>query len=157
MKCLTLWQPYATLVATGLKRIETRSWGTGYRGPLLIHAAAKQDDETRALFREVNEILVSHRLLDLLDILPYGAVVAACELVDVFRMPTEDMLPFPTDIDLSSLEMAFGDYRPGRYGWQLENVRPLGPIPWRGMQGLWPVPEELDKVVRAQLEVEAER
>lgn len=39
MKALTLTQPWATLVATGAKLIETRSWYTAYRGPLAIHAA----------------------------------------------------------------------------------------------------------------------
>ena len=38
MKALTLTQPWATLVAMGAKRIETRSWTTNYRGPLAIHA-----------------------------------------------------------------------------------------------------------------------
>lgn len=40
MKALTLTQPWASLVALGEKRIETRSWGTSYRGELAIHAAA---------------------------------------------------------------------------------------------------------------------
>lgn len=40
-KTITLWQPYATLVATGIKQYETRSWPTNYRGPLLIHAAKR--------------------------------------------------------------------------------------------------------------------
>jgi hypothetical protein len=34
MKVLTFTQPWATLVAIGAKRIETRSWYTNYRGPL---------------------------------------------------------------------------------------------------------------------------
>lgn len=38
MKALTLHQPWASLVALGVKTIETRSWGTSYRGPLAIHA-----------------------------------------------------------------------------------------------------------------------
>ena len=41
MKVLTLHQPWASLVALGVKTIETRSWSTQYRGPLAIHAAAK--------------------------------------------------------------------------------------------------------------------
>ena len=41
MKALTLWQPWASLVALGHKRIETRCWSTKYRGDLAIHAAAK--------------------------------------------------------------------------------------------------------------------
>lgn len=39
MKALTLWQPWATLIAIGAKTIETRSWSTNHRGPLAIHAA----------------------------------------------------------------------------------------------------------------------
>jgi len=39
VKTLTLSQRWATLVALGAKRIETRSWRTSYRGPLAIHAA----------------------------------------------------------------------------------------------------------------------
>lgn len=44
MKALTLWQPWASLVALGAKRIETRSWSTTYRGPLAIHAAARKPE-----------------------------------------------------------------------------------------------------------------
>ncbi|MHB8318142.1 MAG: ASCH domain-containing protein [Acidimicrobiales bacterium] len=38
-KALTLYQPLASLVALGIKTIETRSWSTQYRGRLAIHAA----------------------------------------------------------------------------------------------------------------------
>lgn len=41
---MTLHQPWASLVAVGAKTIETRSWSTTYRGPLLIHAAARKPD-----------------------------------------------------------------------------------------------------------------
>lgn len=39
---LTLWQPWASLVAAGVKTVETRHWSTKYRGPLIIHAAARR-------------------------------------------------------------------------------------------------------------------
>lgn len=39
MKALTVQQPYASLIASGEKWIENRSWHTNYRGPLAIHAA----------------------------------------------------------------------------------------------------------------------
>ena len=45
MKAITLRQPWASLVALGVKAIETRSWSTRYRGPLAIHAAARQPIE----------------------------------------------------------------------------------------------------------------
>lgn len=41
MKAISLWQPWATLVAIDAKRFETRSWKTNYRGLLAIHAAKK--------------------------------------------------------------------------------------------------------------------
>lgn len=39
MRAISLWQPWASAIALGSKRIETRSWSTSYRGPLAIHAA----------------------------------------------------------------------------------------------------------------------
>ncbi len=45
MKVLTLHQPWASLVALGVKTIETRSWSTQYRGPLAIHAAKSVEHE----------------------------------------------------------------------------------------------------------------
>ena len=45
MKALTLYQPWATLIAIGAKKIETRSWGTNYRGPLAIHAGKNREWE----------------------------------------------------------------------------------------------------------------
>src|SRR5258708_5270609 len=44
VKALTLWQPWASLIAVGAKTIETRSWSTSYRGPLAIHAAKRKPD-----------------------------------------------------------------------------------------------------------------
>ena len=42
VKAITIWQPWASLLACGAKRYETRSWATNYRGPIAIHAAAKR-------------------------------------------------------------------------------------------------------------------
>ncbi len=42
MKALTIRQPWASLIAHGVKTIETRSWKTSYRGPIAIHAGAKR-------------------------------------------------------------------------------------------------------------------
>ena len=39
MKAISLKQPFAALVAAGVKQFETRKWRTNYRGPLLIHAS----------------------------------------------------------------------------------------------------------------------
>jgi len=38
MKAITILQPYASLIASGAKWVENRTWQTRYRGPLAIHA-----------------------------------------------------------------------------------------------------------------------
>jgi hypothetical protein len=40
IRCLTVQQPYAHLLMSGVKRVENRTWGTHYRGPLVIHAGS---------------------------------------------------------------------------------------------------------------------
>lgn len=57
-KCMTLWQPWASLIVYGIKRFEGRMWNSGYRGPLWIHAAsrepAKEDiQEVESFYREM--------------------------------------------------------------------------------------------------------
>ena len=39
IKAISLWQPWANLIAVGAKKYETRSWKTNYRGALLICAS----------------------------------------------------------------------------------------------------------------------
>ncbi|XP_062084419.1 uncharacterized protein LOC133790695 [Humulus lupulus] len=43
--CLTMHQPWASLLVYGIKRIEGRSWPAPIRGRLWIHAASKVPDE----------------------------------------------------------------------------------------------------------------
>ncbi|CAF2074913.1 unnamed protein product [Brassica oleracea var. botrytis] len=43
--CLTMHQPWASLLVHGIKRIEGRSWPAPIRGRLWIHAASKVPDE----------------------------------------------------------------------------------------------------------------
>ena len=45
MKVLTLKQPWATLVAEGIKKYEFRSWKIKYRGKVLIHAGIGIDKD----------------------------------------------------------------------------------------------------------------
>lgn len=41
MKVLSIKEPYASLIKNNIKKIETRSWKTNYRGKLYIHASKK--------------------------------------------------------------------------------------------------------------------
>ena len=46
--------------------------------------------------------------------------------------------------NFTTVEHAFGDYSAGRFGWILRNARRLDtPIPFRGAQGLFDIPDSL--------------
>lgn len=144
IKALTLWQPWASLVACGAKKIETRSWSTTYRGPLAIHAAGKWNTELLSMLSiwqiQTGLAPLIGMLLDLSkqtwsgvkeEHLPRGAVIAVCNLIDC--VPTDDL----TQKQIGT-ERYFGDFSLGRYAWILEDVRQLPePIPAKGRQGLW--------------------
>lgn len=130
MIAITLWQPWATLIAIGAKRIETRSWNFNYRGPLAIHAALRLELDTLSFWGQepFRTALVGAGIRSLQD-MPFGAIVAVCDLVDVQRI-TAANIP-------AGDERAYGDYRPGRYAWHLANIKKLDPIPATGKRGPW--------------------
>ena len=63
MKVLTLRQPWATLVAEGIKQYEFRSWKTNYRGKVLIHAGAGVDKKDMERFKDLNLEYPSKRII----------------------------------------------------------------------------------------------
>ena len=144
MKAITIYQPWANLIAQGEKTIETRSWLTNYRGPLAIHAAKKAPSFCKTLTNI--DTRFNHALTgsdewnpDIWDTLPFGAIVTICTLVDCKKIQitgkTEQIL---NPQDLSEKELAFGDYTLSRYAWILEDIQHLiTPIPTKGKQGLW--------------------
>ncbi|MER5174445.1 MAG: ASCH domain-containing protein [Candidatus Nitrosocosmicus sp.] len=45
MKCISIKQPYAELLAIGKKTIELRKWSIKFRGDFLIHTSKIDDFE----------------------------------------------------------------------------------------------------------------
>jgi hypothetical protein len=142
MKVLTLIQPWATLIALGEKKIETRSWRTSYRGPMLIHAGKKVDKEACEEYF-IKEELQLHGYID--KNLPTGLIIAKCNLVNCLKIenPVYESGIFKPklsngDTVMIHNEYYFGDYTPGRYAWILENIELLKqPIPAKGQLSLW--------------------
>lgn len=130
VKALSLTQPWASFVAHGLKTIETRSWGTPYRGEMAIHASKGMPGWARE-FCEMERVwsLLLGIGISSIDELPRGAIVATCRLHNCFRI---------TEPPLSSRERLLGDFTPGRYAWMLADVYELHPpILAQGHLGLW--------------------
>lgn len=132
MKAISLWQPWASAIAMGLKQVETRHWSPPYTGRLAIHAAKRMTGVQQACIRDLRAqgIIIPYTL-------PLGCIVATCELLECWE--TERVRD-----SLSPIERALGDYSDRRFAWTLTNVRKLDtPVPFVGRQGFFTVPDEL--------------
>jgi len=140
LKVLSLLQPWATLAVIGVKQIETRSWSTAHRGPLLIHASKGKAGEIFA-----NEFPFKKYIPDFKQ-LPFGCIIGRVTLRDVIRIGTGE-LSYTNDEMLNRLtleEKAFGDYTPGRYAWILQDAVTFKiPVAARGTLTLWEFDEAI--------------
>lgn len=151
MKALTLTEPYASLVLRGWKGIETRSWRTNYRGPLAIHAAATLNgvggrQAFDAIMADLHPALHARvvQLYGSVDVseFPLGCLIGMTWVEDC--VPVEEVRDEIRELDeeLDWWEADVGNYDDGRYAWHLRNAVAFPPIPWRGRQGLWTLPDD---------------
>lgn len=153
MRCISIIQPWATLIALGEKKFETRSWATKHRGELAIHASKKVDKEAFT-DETIYMTLRKHGILTVND-LPTGAIVAITKLTNCFNVHADhsgsSALLSPNEspiwwVGKDSNEFIFGDYSHGRFAWELQDVRRIEPIPAKGQLGLWNYPQkDVDK------------
>jgi hypothetical protein len=135
-------------MALGLKLNETRSWSTPYRGPLAIHAAKTREvlndeDYVDDLLGNAGVIGPEETAVRSTD-WPLGKIVAVVTLVDC--VPTEEIRD-----GLSVRERAFGNYSDGRFAWITKDLRRIpNPIPFRGLQGLKPLPVDVVAAIETQ-------
>jgi activating signal cointegrator 1 len=164
MKLLTITQPWAQLIALGVKRIETRPKQTLYRGDVAIHAAkglngifegAGELDLAEACSRPyIVDALGRHRITS--GALPRGHVVAVARLVRCTLMTEGAIAKLAAN---NPAEHAFGFYKPGRWAWVFEDVRPLErPYKLRGQQMLADIePEKIEHIRRLAIELTGAR
>lgn len=147
MKAIVLYQPWASLVACGAKRYETRSWSTSHRGPLAICAASLFPREARELVAEdpfwVPLLASSCARDDDLrdrpeDVLPRAALIALSWVEDCVPTEEADVLGAGHED-----ERAFGDFSAGRYAWKLREPIDFAPVPIRGGQRLFNIADDL--------------
>ena len=108
--CLSIDQPYASMIIQRLKTIEVRSWAPKYRGDIMICSTAFDFD--------LNET----------EYLPGGHALGLVTLADVRPLKK-------SDCDAAALEDE--DFQDGMFAWILENPRQIKPIPVKGQQRLY--------------------
>lgn len=133
MKALSIRQPWAEMIVQRLKKIETRTWQTDYRGDLLICAGAKPDDWLTIRPETTHPKLGTWcdapdpRDSDFEQFYHFGKAICIAELYHIEPM-TED----------HQIE-ACCDVYPGAFAWHLRNIRPIQPFPVKGRLGLFEV------------------
>lgn len=124
MKAITIKQPFASLIAAGLKEYEFRTWKTNYRGEILIHAGKSIDKDAMKKFESLK-----------LEY-PTGCIIAKAKLTDcvpVTEAVKEELRKKNFLVYSGTTESA--DWN--GYGFKLENVETMEPILVNGMLGLW--------------------
>lgn len=147
MIALTVRPPWSFAIAALGKTVENRVWRTDYRGPLAIHAGAAWDWRGA---RRVAELTGAHVLKT-----DMSAVVAVAELADIHAsstcVRTDRLGPLHPDGPYSCSPWAVGGDG-GMWHWRLANVRRLAePVPCKGAQRLWTLPDDVEQLVLAQI------
>lgn len=83
MKAITIKQPWASLICSGIKDIENRTWATKFRGRILVHAAASKIKYFSALdfFGEERNKVIKEKT-GYVPTLPISSIIGSVEVVD---------------------------------------------------------------------------
>ena len=135
MKCLSVSQPFASLIVQGKKTIELRRWNTNYRGEFLIHAPQKiRTDDCKRL--KINQ-----------KKLVRGAIIGKAEIFDVKKYKTKSELNQDSKKHLASKQFANS-----RYGFCLKNAKQFRiPIPTKGKLGFFDVKLKPKTIKKSEL------
>lgn len=114
MKVLSIQQPWAELIVSGLKDIENRDWPTKFRGEFLIHASKRFDKESLKFISENFGIYEGKTEMDFL----LGGIVGKSEIIDC--------------VIKSDSPWFFG-----KFGFVLHNSQRINFIPIKGKLGFW--------------------
>jgi hypothetical protein len=122
LKCLSLRQPYAELVAAGRKTIKTRTWNTNFKWKFLIHASKTIDEESCNILSIDSSKLIK------------GALIGLAFLYDVKKYDNEQ------DFVVDKNKHFSVNYSEPKYGFLLEDAKKFKkPIPVRGQLGFFEV------------------
>lgn len=118
MRALSVRQPWASLIASGRKTIELRSWSTKYRGPVLILSGT-------GVWRGTEH-----------PIGPRGVSLCVVDLVSVRAVTPDDAVAAcivpPEGFD---------------FAWELRDPRPVEMHPVKGKLGLYRLDSNLEKLI----------
>lgn len=149
MKAISIWQPHASLLLLGPKRYETRGWRVprSLVGTRVAIHAAKADGDLREIASYAREQLTGPGVDNRME--AYVRAILQAGYATCGAMPRGCIIGSVILLDSVRTELAidhggFGDFTPGRHAWPSRDpVALANPVPFRGMQGFFDVPDEL--------------
>jgi hypothetical protein len=150
MRALTLWRPWTDAILYGGKRVENRPWAPWARvvGRLIaLHAGLRYDFDGADWMRE-------QALFDPpgFENCTGGAFVGVARVAGFERFEAPVQMPLdaePLGEVVTPPEPIVDPWAFGPWCWRLDDVAPLSEaIPFRGAQGLWKVPADVEKELR---------
>lgn len=112
---ISVKQPWAALLVAGVKTVEVRTWRTGRRGRVLIHAAKAADDRPEGW-----ALVTTPELRELAAL--RGGMIGVGELADCVRYTTREAFAAAADGHRNAPEW----FRPaGLFGFVFQNLRPI--------------------------------
>lgn len=153
MRALTLTQPWAGLVASGIKLIENRPRSIikreDFGEPFAIHASREIDESVYGRIAEIAPELKA-QIADIAESLwhPLSRITSAViGIATVVRSVTVPEAETGAIVDPNQLRWFFGPV-----GYVLRDVRALAsPVPCRGNRGFWTLTPEVERAVTAQI------
>lgn len=124
MRVLTIKQPYASLIAYGIKKYEFRAWKTKYRGEVLIHAGKSVDKKAMEEFKCYGVKC------------PIGCVIAKAKITDCIKVG-DDLKKILEKEDCLVYNHIINDKEYDGFAFKMEDVELIEPIYINGKLGLW--------------------
>jgi hypothetical protein len=161
MRALTLTQPFAGLVASGIKTVENRPRNmikrTDFGTPFAIHASREIDDTYSEMVART-----APELFDAKNAYKGAPWYQATQIISaIVGVATIDCVIDPLACGLSLADPNLWSAVPedqrrwcfGPIVYVLKDIKPLPvPIPCRGYQSFWYVPDNIEEAITKQLE-----
>lgn len=141
MKVISVWNPYASLLAHGHKLTETKGMPApkALIGTRIGIASTKIiKPEQRAPFKDPKfaRYYYETNLPRQIEELPNGFLLGTVLLHSCDIITEEDLE------EVTEEEQLYGWWTPGRYAWRCRDPQPLAvPVPVKGAQGIWNLPD----------------
>ncbi len=120
-RVITLKQPWASLVAEGLKQFEFRNMNYSYRGKIYIHAGKGVDKNA---LERVKEYKIEY---------PQSRIVAEVEIADCIKIDDDF-----NDYIINLKSPVYGNKKRSGYAWKLTNIKKINSNKTiNGKQGIW--------------------